>query len=470
MIITQAHQNQLKSSVRITMQKTKICIIGADPSAFHIFQTLYRSDDRYDVVSFVNVKVNGYEKLNLTSYPRDLAGPAYPGGIKIVGVSPFSDFLSYNQIERCIFSPFCVTSSIYLYLAAQCMAAESSVVTHSLESTRLQPPNAFVSYFADTKFDIPILMQILKVYKENKIKPAVAIPSPPTLLSNDKNRTPNFMFLNIQSMKDLKNIEFGLGDHMSLMCQQIIQNNFEIYFVNDFEVFSREAVNINSFDLIVFVGFNSLPCYFESHLVVFACDDFTFCENLAEHPSYILLQQADVVLCADIQSGGKCPQKLQDACPGKVVSLCVSFSGKNQEMYRNRKCLLIDDGYPTHICNAAKSISYYLANHFSITPVTIKQNKAQEVSDSPIYSEPSERHWPALIMPDNQSDWTHICESDINSNSEFDLILSSTFSPIPTAPLKIERVLQFVFKIDLSQINLDLLSLPPGAFIRQRRR
>ncbi|KAH0791574.1 GTPase [Histomonas meleagridis] len=448
------------------MNRTKIVIIGADPSAFHIFNTIYRSDDRYEVQFFLS-----FEKIcdkTTTTYPKSLSGPLYPSGIKIIKYCPFQNYL--NETKQCIFSSACVTSSLYLYLAAQCLASECTVVSHSLEQTQLQPTKALVSFFSDTQFDIPILIKILSIYRESKHKPIVVIPGLVSFFPR-KTETPDFIQIKNQSQFDEH--KFCFDGHTQAMCSALLSRNYEIYIVFDFGSFSHEALRLRNdvCDMICFVGFNSLPCFFSSHLLIYAFDDFTFGDDITHHPSTITAQQADVVIQVNISGSSKHPafQALETESVS-VVQVSASFSAKNDSCYPNRNCVLVDDKYPTSICNAEKSISAFLADHFHIKPVKIENaHKIQTVADSPIYGEPTEKDWPALILPDNEADVSVFCQNALPPQDKYDVIVSSaneTFSFAKQAP---KPVLEFKFELNLSPLNADLLALPTGAFVRQRR-
>lgn len=448
--------------------RTKIAIIGADSSAFHIFNTIYRSDDRYEIVFFVNLNyTSNIYQTQLNIYPYPLSGPSYPSGIPILPGNPFQSRLQDKGIEKCVFSSICVTSSSYLYLTAQCLAAGCSVISHNLESTRLSPPKALVSFFADTQFDGNVLMKILSVYREAKLKPAVIFPASVQAFGKTDKIPP---CITIKNRQEFDKENYKMGDHLRDICEQLVIQKYPIYFVFDFEAFAAESMRDDSYDLIVFYGFNSLPCFFQSHLVVYACDDFTFGDEIAQHPSSILCQQADFILFAQMTSQ-TAYESLTKFTQTKIIPIDVGFSAKNQEFYGDRPCLLLDDCYPTQHCSAVRSISKFLAEHFGMKPIYVENEEPPLVGKSPIYYEPTEKHWPALIVPDNTPELTNLVENVILNTENYDVIVSSTEKDI-SKRINVQNkfIMQFVFDVKLSPITIDLLSLPPGAFVRQRRR
>jgi hypothetical protein len=144
--------------------RTKVAIIGADASAFHIFNKLYRSDDRFEVSFFLNLDPEDTDSSN-RRYPPVLCGPSNERGIPIFAFAPLQHRLVDQAVEKCIFASSCVTSSHYLFLAAQCLAAGCSVTSHSLHSTQTPPSKPLVSFFADTQFDLLVLLRLLAFYR-----------------------------------------------------------------------------------------------------------------------------------------------------------------------------------------------------------------------------------------------------------------------------------------------------------------
>ena len=279
-----------------------------------------------------------------------------------------------------------------------------------------------------------------------------------------------FFLLKTQAQFD--EVKHCFNGHTQAMCTALLNRGFSIYVVFDFDAFSNEALRLRNdvCDMICFVGFNTLPCFFSSHLLIYAFDDFTFGDDISQHPSYVTVQQADVIIQVNISTDKIYPPIAKLANESvSVVNISTSFSAKNDSCFINRKCLLIDDKYPTSICNAVNSISVFLAKHFHIIPIEFKQeNKIQTVADSQIYGEPSEKDWPALILPDSNAEISSFI-SKLPDQSTYDVIVSSANQNFDLQKMAPKPVLPFEFNLDLSRINSDILGLPAGAFVRQRR-
>jgi hypothetical protein len=453
-------------------QRTKIAIIGADPSAFHLFNVIYRVDDRFEVACFLNVEQDATTgPVEASIYPGCFSGSAYPKGIPIDHMNPFLWTLKNNKIEKCVFSSFCLTSGLYFYLTAQCLAAGAPVISPNLEMTRIQPPKPLVSFFADTQFHIPILHRILKFYTEDlKCRPAVAFFTPRSLLDLAAQHESPVLPVD----KLLADIRTHLGSHDRRLLESIAEKRIPCFYTADLDFFSAQAMRDDSFDMIVFVGFNSLPGYYSSHKTLYACDDFTFGDDITTHPSYSLCRQADAIIMATLK-GREEPERLRrlvsEATP--VQEIPISFRAQNHSCYPARKCLLLDDGNPTSRCNAAHSISKYLAEVGHMVPIDPPQGpEPMTVAQSSIYCDPVERRWPALIVPDKDHEVTLLLEKTVIPLSGYDVIVSSAAIPKELSTKQgMKPLMQFTFELGKEVGPWEpVLGLPSAAFVRQKRR
>ena len=62
------------------MAPLRVIILGAAGRDFHNFNTVFRDDDRYEVVAFTATQI---PNIAGRRYPPELAGPLYPDGIPI---------------------------------------------------------------------------------------------------------------------------------------------------------------------------------------------------------------------------------------------------------------------------------------------------------------------------------------------------------------------------------------------------
>ena len=82
------------------MSRTKVIIMGAAGRDFHNFNTVYRDNERYEVVAFTATQI---PKIGGRTYPPELAGSLYPQGIPIHGEDKLEELV--DQVDIVTYNP-----------------------------------------------------------------------------------------------------------------------------------------------------------------------------------------------------------------------------------------------------------------------------------------------------------------------------------------------------------------------------
>ncbi|MCK4286422.1 MAG: GTPase, partial [Candidatus Lokiarchaeota archaeon] len=88
------------------MKKKKVIIIGALGYDFHLFNTVFRDNEEYEVVAFTiageqNVgTIEGAERR----FPAELSGKLYPEGIPMVSEELLEEIIKDKQIDEAVFA------------------------------------------------------------------------------------------------------------------------------------------------------------------------------------------------------------------------------------------------------------------------------------------------------------------------------------------------------------------------------
>ena len=98
----------------------RVLIMGAAGRDFHNFNTVFRADDRYRVVAFT---ANQIPDIAGRSYPAQLAGPAYPGGIPIHEEADLARLVGELSVDQVVFAYSDVSHQFVMERAALAMAA-----------------------------------------------------------------------------------------------------------------------------------------------------------------------------------------------------------------------------------------------------------------------------------------------------------------------------------------------------------
>ncbi|HYZ46696.1 MAG TPA: cyclic 2,3-diphosphoglycerate synthase [Actinomycetota bacterium] len=101
-------------------RKRKIIIVGAAGRDFHNFNTVYRDDDRSEVVAFTATQIPGIEGR---TYPAELAGSLYPDGIPIHEEDRLEELIAELDADEVVFSYSDVSHEHVMHIASRALAA-----------------------------------------------------------------------------------------------------------------------------------------------------------------------------------------------------------------------------------------------------------------------------------------------------------------------------------------------------------
>jgi len=83
------------------LNRERVLIIGAAGRDFHNFNTVYRDNDKYEVVAFTATQI---PEINDRKYPAVLAGKLYPEGIPIGPMEELEKMIADLNVDTCVFS------------------------------------------------------------------------------------------------------------------------------------------------------------------------------------------------------------------------------------------------------------------------------------------------------------------------------------------------------------------------------
>jgi len=100
--------------------RIRTVIMGAAGRDFHNFNTVFRDNDNYEVVSFTATQIPNIEGR---VYPKELAGELYPNGIPIHEESELIEIIKKENIHQVIFAYSDVSNQYVMEKASEVMAA-----------------------------------------------------------------------------------------------------------------------------------------------------------------------------------------------------------------------------------------------------------------------------------------------------------------------------------------------------------
>ena len=123
----------------------RVLIMGAAGRDFHNFNTVYRDDQRYEVVAFTATQI---PFINDRLYPPELAGSRYPSGIQIHDESELTELIRDLRVDDVVFSYSDVSHEYVMHKGSQALAAGANFVLLGPNETMLEAKVPVVSVCA----------------------------------------------------------------------------------------------------------------------------------------------------------------------------------------------------------------------------------------------------------------------------------------------------------------------------------
>jgi predicted GTPase len=117
------------------MPKRRVLIMGAAGRDFHNFNTVYRDDAQTEVVAFTATQI---PFINDRTYPRELAGPNYPDGIRIHDESELTELIRELRVDDVVFAYSDVSHEHVMHKASEALAAGANFVLLGPNATMLK--------------------------------------------------------------------------------------------------------------------------------------------------------------------------------------------------------------------------------------------------------------------------------------------------------------------------------------------
>jgi predicted GTPase len=321
------------------MSKTKVLIMGAAGRDFHNFNTIYRDNDKFEVICFTATQIPNIEGR---VYPGELAGKLYPKGIPIYSENDLVDLIKKHEIDEVVFSYSDVSSEYVMNKCAIVNAAGASFILLSPEDTMIKSTKPVIAVVAvrtgcgksqtSRKVCQTLISLGLKV---------AAIRHPMPYGDLVKQKVQRFA-----SLEDLK-IHKCTIEEMEEYEPHIV-NGTIIYSGVDYEAILREAEK--EADVIVWDGGNNDTSFYKPDLTFTVVDPHRPGHELSYYPGATNTRLADVIVVNKIDTAEKknielVIKNVKDVNPDAVIMEAYSpVSIENLEKIRGKRVLVVEDG------------------------------------------------------------------------------------------------------------------------------
>lgn len=321
------------------MAAKRVLIMGAGGRDFHNFNMVYRNNNDYQVVAFTATQIPG---IAGRTYPAELAGPLYPGGIPIVDEQGLTDLIKQHAVDEVVFAYSDVPHEYVMHKASQVMAAGADFKLLGPAATQIASSKPIVSVCAvrtgsgksQTSRRVVDVLQSLG-------KKVVAIRHPMpygNLVAQSVQRFAEY--------DDLDEYECTIEEREEY--EPYVDRGAVIFAGVDYESILRKAEE--EADVIIWDGGNNDIPFYRPDLHIVVVDPHRPGHELTYHPGETNLRMADIVVInkvdtADYQAVLEVRANVQQYAPKAVIVEAASpIYVDNYEQIRGKRVLVVEDG------------------------------------------------------------------------------------------------------------------------------
>jgi len=321
------------------MTKEKVVILGAAGKDFHVFNSIYRDNDDYEVVAFTATQIMGIEGR---TYPPELAGKLYPVGIPILDEKDLANIIKEYEIDDCVFAYSDVKHTTVMNLASLANASGADFTLHSIDKTMLDTPKPVISINA-VRTGVgksQTSRYITKVLKDlGKKVVAIRHPMPYGDLTKQ-------ILQRYASYEDLDKYECTIEEREEY--EPYIDQGFIIYAGVDYHKIIKEAEK--EADVIVWDGGNNDTPFYTPDLHICLADPHRPGHELLYHPGETNFRAADMIVINKVDSATEDNIKIIEDNAAKVnpnaevIRTKSPVTVEDPEAVRGKRVLVLEDG------------------------------------------------------------------------------------------------------------------------------
>jgi predicted GTPase len=321
------------------MSRTKVVIMGAAGRDFHNFNTLFRSDDRYEVVAFTAAQIPDIEGR---TYPPVLAGALYPQGIPIRAEEELESILREHAVDEVWFSYSDVSYADLMHKGSKVTAWGAHFGICSATRTMLRSTKPVIAVTAvRTGVGKSQTTRYLSSILRRLGKKVVAIRHPMPYGDLTKQVAQRFA-----EYADLDRYETTIEEREEY--EPHIDNGFTVYAGVDYEKILRQAEQ--EAEVILWDGGNNDTPFYKPDLHITLLDAHRPGHELSYYPGETNLRMADMLIINKVNTADPAHvQQLLESCrthnPQARVLQCRSvITVDHPELIRGKRALVVEDG------------------------------------------------------------------------------------------------------------------------------
>jgi len=326
------------------MQKKKVVIIGSLGMDFHVFNTVFRDNEEYEVIAFTiagEQNVGTIEEAQ-RKYPAELSGKLYPKGIPMLPEEHLSEIIKHHQIDEVVFAYSDVSHEEVMHKASRALAAGANYRLISGKFTQIKSNKPVVAICAvRTGCGKSQVSRATYRYLVSKGFKVVAVREPMPYGDLIKQTVMRF-----EKYEDLDKYDCTIEEREEY--EPYIEQGLVIYSGVDYEKIVRQAEK--EADVIIFDGGNNELSFYIPDLLFIVVDPLRPGHEKKYHPGEVNARSADAFVINKMNSATTEDVKIVEAnleelnpLATKIYTNSVVAVEGNQDL-KGKKVIVVEDG------------------------------------------------------------------------------------------------------------------------------
>lgn len=321
------------------MTRIRVLIMGAAGRDFHNFNTVFRTNRKYEVVAFTATQI---PNIDDRKYPARLSGELYPKGIPIYSEDDLPRLINELKIDEVVFSYSDVSFQYVMDKASLVMAHGANFKLLGTQGTMLKSKVPVIAVVAArTGSGKSQTSRKVCSYLRSVGKRVVAIRHPMPYGNLVKQKVQRYA-----SLEDLAKHKCTV-EEMEEYEPHIVEGTI-IYAGVDYEAILREAEK--EADVIVWDGGNNDTSFYKPDLTITVVDPHRPGHEITYYPGETNVRLADVVIVNKVDSAHtenieRVIQNVRAINPNALIIQAASpISVEDSEVIRGKRVLVVEDG------------------------------------------------------------------------------------------------------------------------------
>lgn len=320
-------------------RRRKVVIMGAAGRDFHNFNTVFRDNDKYEVVAFTAAQIPDIEGRR---YPPSLSGDTYPEGIPIIPEEDLPELIKEEGVDEVIFSYSDVTHEHVMHKASEVVSAGADFTLLGNDGTMIRARVPLISICATRTGSgksqtTRKISELLNERGENIV--TIRHPMPYGDLRQQS----------VQRFADYDDLErHNCTIEEMEEYEPYINKGMVIYAGVDYGAILREAEK--EADILVWDGGNNDTPFYRPNLHFVVLDPHRVGDETRYHPGEVNLNMADVCIInkcdtAPEENIEKLEENIKKINPeAKIVRANSPLTVEDPERIKDKDVLVIEDG------------------------------------------------------------------------------------------------------------------------------